>query len=417
MLRWKNKNLRVVEEPGDKTERLIEKILDELKKEDGSESDMEEQIKQHKKKIWHRTIVSTAVVLAFIVGVYLLINLQTYSRARVSETYAVKGSVNNSYEQFAQGVLKYSKDGISYLNQKGEEEWNQPYQMKNPFVEVEEKSAAVADKGGNDIIVLQQDGTKGEIHTTMPVEKIAVSEQGIVSAVLKDESSAKIICYDSAGNILVEHKTSLSGTGYPLDVSLSEDGEVMQVLYLYTQAGEITSRIVYYNFGSAGEGKTDHQVSYKEYENSIVASGFFLNKSTSVAVGDDCLMIYRGKDVPEEKIKITIEKEIKSIFHNQKYIGMVLKNEGKAGYELRLYNQSGKVVMSENFTGDYGHVKLCGSQVILYDGKKCCIFMKSGVQKFDGEMDNNILEIFPISGVNKYIVMNANGMEKVRLVK
>ena len=34
-----------------------------------------------------------------------------------------------------------------------------------------------------------------------------------------------------------------------------------------------------------------------------------------------------------------------------------------------------------------------------------------------GEMDNNILEIFPVAGVNKYIVMNANGMEKVRLVK
>ncbi|MFR3390866.1 MAG: hypothetical protein ACLTT1_09730 [[Clostridium] scindens] len=34
-----------------------------------------------------------------------------------------------------------------------------------------------------------------------------------------------------------------------------------------------------------------------------------------------------------------------------------------------------------------------------------------------GEMDNNILEALPVFGVNKYIVMNANGMEKVRLVK
>ena len=55
--------------------------------------------------------------------------------------------------------------------------------------------------------------------------------------------------------------------------------------------------------------------------------------------------------------------------------------------------------------------------MIMYDGKKCSIFMKNGIQKFEGEMNNNILEIFPIAGVNKYIVMNANGMEKVRLVK
>ena len=148
-----------------------------------------------------------------------------------------------------------------------------------------------------------------------------------------------------------------------------------------------------------------------------MASGFFLNKSISVAVGDNCLAIYKGGEIPKESAKITIDKEIKSVFHNSKYIGMILKNEGKEGYELRLYNAGGKMAMSEDFTGDYKNVKICGSQVIMYDGKKCSIFMRSGVQRFAGEMDNNILEIFPVAGVNKYIVMNANGMEKVRLVK
>ena len=47
----------------------------------------------------------------------------------------------------------------------------------------------------------------------------------------------------------------------------------------------------------------------------------------------------------------------------------------------------------------YNHVKICGNQVIMYDGKKCSIFMKNGIQKFEGEMNNNILEIFPIAGV------------------
>ena len=95
----------------------------------------------------------------------------------------------------------------------------------------------------------------------------------------------------------------------------------------------------------------------------------------------------------------------------------ILKNQGKGGYELRLYNKSGKVVLSKEFKGDYSHVKLCGNQVIMYDGKNCSIFMKNGIQKFKGRMDNNILEMFPVGGVNQYIVLSANGMEKVRLVK
>ena len=43
--------------------------------------------------------------------------------------------------------------------------------------------------------------------------------------------------------------------------------------------------------------------------------------------------------------------------------------------------------------------------------------MNNGIQKFKGRMDNNILEMFPVGGVNQYIVLSANGMEKVRLVK
>lgn len=417
MIQRKNKNLHVVRDQKDLTDKIVEDIIKELNSEDGTANDLEEQIKKHKAERRRRIVIITAVVLAAAIGVYLLVNLQTYSQARTTEVYASEGAANNNYAQFAKGVLKYSRDGISYLDQKGEERWNHSYQIKNPFVDVRETCAAVADKGGNDILVFQEDGIKGEIHTTMPIEKISVSEQGIVSAILKNDSSAKIMCYDTAGNILVEHKTSLTGTGYPLDVALSEDGEMMQVLYLYTQEGKIASRIAYYNFGEAGEEETDHQVVGKDCENTIMASGFFLNKSTSAAVGDDCLVIYRGDKKPEEVTTITIEKQIKSLFHSDRYIGMVLQNEGKEGYELRLYSASGKVAMSEDFTGDYDNVKICGQQVIMYDGKKCSIFMRSGIQKFDGEMNNNILEIFPIAGVNKYIVMSANGMEKVRLVK
>lgn len=417
MLHRKNRNLHVVQEPEDPTDEIIDRIMDELNSEDGRLPNMEEEIRKRKIKFRRKVFLIVAVVMAAIVGVYLLINLQTYSEVRTVDTYGNGKAANNGYVQFGEGVLKYSRDGIAYLNQKGEEEWNQSYQIKTPVIDVCQKAAAVADKGGNDIVVFQEEGVRGEIHTTMPIEKINVSEQGIVSAILKGDGITKIMCYDTAGNVLVEHKTSLSGTGYPLDVTLSSDGETMQVLYLYTQAGSITSKVVYYNFGKAGEDKTDHQVAMETYDNTIMAAGFYMDNSVSVAVGDNCLAIYQGGDQPKEQVKVAIKKEIKSVFHSEEYIGMILKNTGKAGYELRLYNTSGKMVMTKDFTGDYNHVKICGNQVIMYDGKKCSIFMKNGIQKFEGEMNNNILEIFPIAGVNKYIVMNANGMEKVRLVK
>lgn len=402
MIHWEKKNLRIVRE---------------LKKSDQPKTEEQEQFEKARKKRWKKTALIAAVVVALAVGVYLLINLQTYTSARALDTYTVSGASGSAYEQFADGVLKYSRDGISYLNQHGEEMWNQPYQMKNPVVDVNGSSAAVADKGGNAVLVFNEEGVRGETQTNLPIERVRVSEQGIVSVILTDENEARVLCYDAAGNLLVENKTSMNGTGYPLDVALSPDGETMQVLYLYTEAGAVKSRVIYYNFGESGEEKTDHLVAQMEYEDTVMASGFFMDENISVAVGDNRLTIYRGGNVPEETENIEIKKQIKSVFHNEKYIGMVLKNKGKEGYELRLYNTRGQVAMSENFTGDYSHVKLCGSQVIMYDGKNCSIFTRGGIRKFDGEMNSNILEIFPVPGVNKYIVMNENGLEVVRLVK
>ena len=400
MERRKNSNLHVVREPEDPTDKIIDEIMDELNSEDGMpEKEVREELMKRKKKKQKKMMVGIAIVAAVGVLIYLLINLQTYTKVRISDTYVGESASDNNYVQFSDGVLKYSKDGISYLSQTGKEKWNQSYQIKNPMIDITEKSAAVADKEGNDILVFQEDGLKGEVHTTMPIEKVSVSEQGIVSAILKSD------------------KTSLAGNGYPVDVALSVNGQMMQVLYLYTQDGRIEGRLHYYNFGDAGKDKTDHQVTKKNYKNTIMASGFFMDENTSAAIGDNAMVIYTGKDIPKQAVKITMDKEIKSVFHNEKYIGLILKNQGKGGYELRLYNKTGKVVLSKEFTGDYNHVKLCDDQVIMYDGKTCSIFMKNGVQKFKGRMDNNIQEIFPVGGVNQYIVLSANGMEKIRLVK
>ncbi len=411
----RRRNLHVVEDQEDDTDRLIDEIMDELNKEDHPEQEQEAKARQQKRKNRRRILVGAAVALVVLVAALLFVTLRTYTTIQVSDTYGISNAADSSYEEFAGGVLKYSSDGISYLNRRGEEQWNQSCQIKSPFVDVNDTSAAVADKGGNTILVFQRDGLQGEIQTTLPIEKISVSEQGVVGAILKDDMSAEVVCYDTAGNILVEHRASASGTGYPMALALSPDAEIMQVAYLYVQEGEIVSRLAYYNFGEAGEDVTDHQVSYQEYNDTILATAFYMSDNISVVVGDNCLSVFRGAEVPEEVATVTLDKEVQSVCHNSRYIGLILKNEGAGGCELRLYDTSGKLILSKDFMGEYRNVKLSGGQVILYDGRNCEIITRFGIQRFEGEFDNNIMEIFPIFGINRYIVMDANGMEVIRL--
>lgn len=386
---------------------------------EGYKGSAEEKMQYYKERITlnlRKNVVIAIIVLVLGIALFVTVNFKTYSTVTVTDTYSVAGAADSSYKEFGGGILKYSKDGISYLNMSGEEQWNYPYQIKTPFVETNNVSAAVACKGGNDIMIFQKDGMKGEIKTTLPIEKLTISEQGIVSVILKNESSPKVICYDTAGNILVEHNVSLPGMGYPMDVAISADGEILQVSYLYVYEGKLLSKVAYYNFGEAGQSEKDYQIAYKEYENTVIATGFYMDDRTSAVVGDNCMTIFKGNEKIEEVATIVFDKEIQSIGHSDKYIAVVLANSGETGYELRMYNKSGKMVTNEVFSGNYRNIKISGNQIIMYDGKECAIFLKSGVQKLEGQMLSNIMEIIPVSGINKYAVMNANGMEEVRLV-
>lgn len=366
-------------------------------------------------KMIKKNVLITVAVLIVGIALFLFMNLRTYRSVAVTDTYNIAGAADSSYKTFADGMLKYSRDGISYLNMEGEELWNLPYQIKTPFVETNDVAAAVACKGGNDILIFQEEGKIGEIKTTLPIEKVTVSEQGIICAILKNDSAPKIICYDTAGNVLVEFNTSLSGMGYPMDVAISDDGEAVQVSYLYTYEGKLLSKVVYYNFGKTGKSEKDYQIADKEYNNTIIASGFFMDERTSVAVGDNCMTIFKGTEEVKEVATIVFDKEVQSVGHSDRYIAVTLSNAGESGYELRMFDKSGKLVTNEMFSGDYRNIKISEKQVIMYDGKECAVFLKNGIQKFDGQMHSNIMEIVPVSGVNKYIVMTANGMEYVRL--
>lgn len=416
MKRNKRTNFHIVDKPNAYDEMQAD-IIEELDEEKEIIEDLEKKIKKHKFQSMRRVVVRTGLVLLLILGAYLVVTRQSYTKIRVVGNYLQKEEGNSRYVEFGDGVIQYSRDGVSYRNKKGRELWNQPCQIQNPIFDINKESLAVADSGGNDILVFNKTGLKGEIHTTMPIEKISVSAQGIVSAILKNETTPQVVVYDAAGNLLVEHKASVSGTGYPTDIAISENGYSLLVSYMYVKDGRVMTRIAHYNFGDAGQEKSDFLVGSEEFKDTIMPYSFYMGNKISGVVGDDKFLLYKGENVPELVKTIEIDKEIKSVFHNKSYVGFVLKNKGKAGYELRLYDAGGAKLMSENFTGEYSHVEIHGSQIVMFSGKKCSIYTKSGLHRFEGEFEEDIIEIFPIMGVNKYLVMSQNGMKEIRLVK
>ena len=369
------------------------------------------------KRFWGIVLISLAsLICVLFVGIYIFRNT-TYNYAQVVTSYDNGNTNDGNYIEYAGGVLEYNRDGIAMLTKKGEELWNQPCQMSNPIAEVCKEAAVVADQGGTNIYVFQKDGLKGEIQTTRPIEKVTVSAQGVVAVILQDEENPRVICYDAKGNVLVEHKASFANTGYPVAIDLAQDGETLLISYLCTQGNGVVSRIAYYHFGEAGAENKDKLVAQKEYKDTIIPTVYFVDKNTSLLVSDSSLIFYEGLEKPEEKMVVKVDKEIQSVAYNEKHVALILKNSEGTGYELRLYRTNGKQLMCVPVEAEYTEMKVSDGQVLLYDESKCAIYNSRGVCKFQGTLEMHVLDMFATSGANKYMVISANGFQKIQLAK
>lgn len=364
-----------------------------------------------------RISVIVVLVLLAVCGTYILMKNQTYGKVHTSSQYLTNLSDSSNYASFSDGIVRYNRDGVVFLNHQNEEQWIQSTQLKNPVIVINENAFAVADSGGNNILVFSEEGLKGEIETTLPIEKMAVSDQGIVSVILKDESSPRILVYDATGNILVEQTVSLTALGYPVGMALSDDGQTLAVSYLRTDGTDIISSLVYYNFGEKGKEKQDNIVLSEQYDKSVIADIFFMGEERSVVLGDHSFTIYKGNEEPEKTKEVTLDQEIQSVFHTDQYIGFVLLNEDKSGYELQLYNKSGGKVLTKEIPGKFSSVKMEDDEVLMFDGSRCCIVTANGIIKFNGDVGMNVLEMCPAFGINKYYVMNADELRLIYLSK
>lgn len=364
-----------------------------------------------------RALVFLVLLFLAVCGTFLLLDNQTYTRVRTASAYPGDRTDSSGYAQFADGIVRYNRDGVAFLNRKNEEQWIQSAQIQNPIISVREKAFAIADNGGNTILVFTEQGLKGEIETTLPIEKITVSDQGIVTAILRNESSPEIMSYDAVGNILVEQQVIMGTTGYPVAIEMSDDGNILAAGYLYVDSSVLKSRVIFYNFGETGQEKQDKIVTSDDYNNTVMTELFFMGDDRLVAVGDDRFAIYRGKDEPEKEKEIELDQEIQSVFHSDRYIGFILLNEEKSGYELRLYNRLGEQVIRRDISGTYNHVKIAGDEVIMYDGSRCCIITAAGIKKFEGNINADALEIFKAPGLNRYYVMSVDELRVIYLAK
>ena len=362
----------------------------------------------------NRTMVILGVlIIAAVAGIVFVFN-------HVDQNYDVLSTVENEdtqsseYIQMGDDLLKYGNESVSLLSRSGDTLWNLTYDMSDPAVSILEDTAAIYDRRGTSMYVVKIDGPVGPISTDFPIVKAEVTLSGSVAAILEDGEKTWVNYYSSDGSLIVENQTRMENNGYPLDLAVSPDGAVIAVSYLIVDSGEISSHLVFYNFGQAGQGQVDNVVAEFTYEDTVVPDLVYFSEGTCVAFRDDGFSVFQGGDTLEESENTQIDTQMISLFYNEEYFGIVTEGEEES-YLMTLYGPEGRQRCSREFDMEYQNISVSGERIILWDGPQVEIYDLGGKLKFQGDVrEGTVRNLFQMSR-NRYLLISDEGIKMIRL--
>ena len=384
--------------------------------EDTDEDVLEEKLKRHRRSKASKWIILVAVLIIAGVGYLIYLDNKVYTTYEVLESAPITDNYNGKFYEFGDYMLRYSEDGIAYLNG-SKTYWNHAFEMRAPIIDICNSYVAVAEQKSNTIYICNNKGFQGEVETEYPIVGLDVSDNGIVAAITGENSEISYIeVFDEDGTRIAKGQSVLSSQGCPVDVSISEDGTKLAVSYLCVGSGVIQSKVVFYNYSEIGKNEVDRFVGGYNFDKTMVARVVFVNNDTVVAFGDDKVVLYSMKQKPSVIAEISIDKEIKSIFYDEEYIGLVLAN-GQADnpYNMVVYDIEGKKISDVDFNLSYKNIKIANKTIILYNDVTLRVYTVKGKQKYEGNFDKGIVDVIMLDDKYNYLIIDPANVEKIKL--
>ncbi len=380
-------------------------------------NEMNEKIHKHRRRILILTVLVVVLLLGTVTGTYIYLQTRNYTDYEVLDSVEREDSSGTKFAVFNGNIIKYSKDGATCIDTDNHMIWNQTYEMQSPMVDTCEDYAVVADKKGENIYIMDMQGSCGEIKTTMPIQKVQVANQGMVAILMEQDGTGYIHLYDRNGTFLAEGELHTENSGYPLDIAISNDGKKMAVSLLDVNEGNVKTTIIFYNFDAAGQEEIDNIVGQYSYADMVFPQMQFFENDIMAAFGTGKTVIFEGKEKPDVRNEIIAESEIRSIFYNNTCLGFVYTNENnELPYKMRVFDLEGKEVFSKDFGIEYEEIRfLENGEVCVRSDLECAIYTLRGWEKFHGSFDKSIKEVLSAGGIRNYIFLREGEIQKVRL--
>ncbi len=381
-----------------------------------SAEDYRDKIRKHRLNGALKIAVAVLIVGVLITLIAVQYNNHIYTSYDIVSSQERQTSRNAVDVRFGNTVLTYSKDGAHCTDTKGNVLWNQTYEIQDVLIDICQDVAVIAAYNGRDVYVVSSKEILGSFSTNLPIRSVSASAEGRVVVVMAQTGVTHYNTYSAKGEVLFEGQATMSGSGYPMSVSLSPNGELMQISYMYLDAGVQKNNVVFYNLGPVGANSTDYMVSAYEYKDVLIPYVRFMNDQTSFAAGDSRLMIYKGSQKPVLKAEFSYDDKVKAIFYNEDYVGLVFYSEtGTSLYEMNVYSAEGEQVGTYPFDIEYTDVIFAKDSFIVHNDGECQIMDLDGEEKYRGTFSKSVRKIIPLKTAYRYLLVTPDSLDTIRL--
>lgn len=378
-------------------------------------TELKRKVREHRKRQLKKAAIVAACCVVVFAVFYIVSQVKTYSKYKSIDTIERADTSATKFTLFQNKILKYSNDGAIYTDLENNIIWNQSFEMDNPLMAMNDSYVAFADVDGQDIFILNENGLQGIIKTNMSIKKIDIAKRGTVAVLMENQRTSYLALYNIEGEKLAEGGIHMENSGYPMDIALSDDGEKLAVSILDVASGSVKTTLSFYNFGTIGQNQIDNLVNTYSYAGNVIPQIEYVDDSTMLAFADNGVMLFGGSQVPESFNEVLVSTEIKSIFYDDSYFGLILlDNEVKNGRKMVIYDMNGSEVTSVSLDMGYDDVYfLSNHEICVQNSEQCQIYTLHGVKKFESAFDTDLYFVINRFGVRNYSILVEGSTEKI----
>lgn len=361
------------------------------------------------------------VALLFIIISIIINNTNIISIGEKQVMFSKEYSISSKADFYVRNknIFYVSKDGMMFLDNKGDTVWSDTFTMSAPYMLTEGNYVAVADANNKTVKVYDTSGKIYEVAVQGPITTFAINEIGCCAVVCQNNADYTVDVFSNTGDKMFECSRAAKD-GTPVGVDISDDGSILGLTVANYNELKLNSNILFYYTSKENAQTTessDGLVSAVNIEDSLASIIRFDSSNRCIVASDSALMAINctGKEfktlwTKEFENHVTafgIDKNNSIAVAYGEPVDMTNSDATARQNTVSWYNTNGKEIgvarsderIDNIFTSDRGTIVASGKDFTAYTDRGHEIWKYSAVQNIKSMQfynnDNSVVIVTP----------------------